>query len=747
MVAAEYRRLAFAIIASMRRLAGTIVAVAALWAAPSANAAITTVFGGDVSCAAQSDGVRFCGSSSPRSTTKTFDGMPIDVNAAFPPAPASGPDGPYPLIIIGHGYGGSKLGLSDMQPFLDRGYATFSMTDRGFGESCGSSNSRAADPAGCAKGYIRLMDDRYEVRDAQFFAGELVDQGLVLPGKIGATGGSYGGGLSMALAALKDRTMLPDGSLVPWKSPNGTPMSLAAAAPNIPWTDIAYSLTPNGSTLDYVKDASYRGNPGVEKKSLEDGLYLLGCALNFCAPVGTDPDADITGWKDLIEAGEPYVGNPKITDILEELESHHSSYGIDHSEPPAPLLISNGFTDDLFPVDEAIRFYNRTTTQYPHTPVALFFGDFGHPRAQNKDDVTAALRTLTYAWFDHYVKGTGPRPSLGVTAYTETCPKSAPSGGPYTAHDWAHMAPGEIRLDSRRGQTIKPGAGSAAIATTFDPVAGGDACATAPGADQKGVATYRLRAAKGSGFTLLGSPTVVADFKSSSDNSQVAARLLDVGPDGRETLVARGLWRPKKGKQPVRQVFQLHPGAWHFAAGHVAKLELLPSDPNYGRASNGQQPVTVSNLELQLPVREKPGTLGGFVGAPSPRIVPRGYQLASEFKGFGKTAAKLDPQALTVDRGHLSLTVLCPQAWLACDDVSINVRGAAKGARFAVARDSVTKIAGGQARLLEPRLSKAARTYLKDHNTLRARVSVDTAEQARPTIAIRRIFTHFPAAR
>ncbi len=519
------------------------------------------------------------------------------------------------------------------------------------------------------------MDDRYEVRDAQFFAGELVDQGLVLPGKVGAVGGSYGGGLSMALAALKDRTMLPDGSLVPWKSPNGTPMSLAAAAPNIPWSDLAYSLQPNGSTLDYVKDAPYRGIPGVEKKSLEDGLYLLGCSFNFCAPVGTDPDADITGWKDLIEAGEPYVGNPKITDIVDELETHHSSYGIDHSEPPAPLLISNGFTDDLFPVDEAVRFYNRTKTQYPNAPVSLFFGDFGHPRAQNKDDVTAALRTATYAWFDHYVKGTGPAPFQGVTAYTETCPKSAPSGGPYAAPDWARMAPGEVRLDSPRAQTVKPGAGSTAIATTFDPVAGGDACATAPGADQKGVATYRLRAAKGSGFTLLGSPTVIADFKSSSDSSQVAARLLDVSPDGRETLVARGLWRPAKSKRASGQVFQLHPGAWRFAAGHVAKLELLPSDPNYGRASNGQQPVTVSNLELELPVYENPGALGGFVGAPSPKIVPKGYKLASEFKRFGKTAAKVVGNEFTLHGRRVAVTVDCPGSWVACHRLTVQVGG------------------------------------------------------------------------
>ena len=108
---------------------------------------------------------------------------------------------------------------------------------------------------------MRLIDNRYEVRDAQEFAGQLADEGvgLIDPQRIGAIGGSYGGGMSMALAALKNRKVMPDGSLVPWTSPAGKPMQIAAAAPNIPWTDLAYSLVPNGSTLDYVADAPYRG--------------------------------------------------------------------------------------------------------------------------------------------------------------------------------------------------------------------------------------------------------------------------------------------------------------------------------------------------------------------------------------------------------------------------------------------------------------------------------------------------------
>ncbi len=156
---------------------------------------------------------------------KTFDGVPIDVNVALPARAHGGQDGPYPLVILLPGYGGAKIGLSAMQGWLDHGYSVLSMTPRGFGESCGTSAARAADPPACSNGYVHLADARYEVRDAQELAGLLVDERLVLPQQIGATGGSYGGAIAMSLGALRDRKMLPDGSLVPWTSPAGTAMA------------------------------------------------------------------------------------------------------------------------------------------------------------------------------------------------------------------------------------------------------------------------------------------------------------------------------------------------------------------------------------------------------------------------------------------------------------------------------------------------------------------------------------------
>jgi hypothetical protein len=207
-----------------------------------------------------------------------------------------------------------------------------------------------------------------------------------------------------------------------------------------------------------------------------------------------------------------------------------------------------------------------------------------------------------------------------VTATIETCPASAPSGGPFTAPSWSALHPGEVDFSSSDAQTVSSGAGNPAISRAIDPVAGDGACATVSSADQgSGVATYRLPAVTDSGYTLLGSPTVIANLDVSGQFAFIAARLWDVDPSsGNETLVARGVYRIDSNAPDGLQVFQLHPGAWHFSAGHIPKLELLGQDSPYVRNSTGQFSITVSDLQLRLPVHEVPGAPGtpSSVGPP-----------------------------------------------------------------------------------------------------------------------------------
>lgn len=742
----------------MRKLVALVVAVIAMALAPAAaQAAIPSVFDGTVACTEQgpgpAEGQVWCGTGSHqqfpldnRSTVKSFDGVPIDVNVAFPDADG----GPYPLVYMFHGYGGGKMNFPAMSRWLDRGYAVFSQTNRGFHESCGTATAKLADPICQEKGFVRLDDTRYEVRDAQLFAGKLVDEGLVQPTKIAATGGSYGGGMSMALAALKDRVMQPDGSLTEWKSPNGTPMSLAVATPDIPWTDLAYSLVPNGSNLDYLKDASYYGPFGVMKQSYVNSLFLGGLiAPGYYTPAGAQPEADLAGWKNFMDAGEPYQGKPQADAMLKEITEHHSSYYIDHSQAPAPLLISSGFTDDLFPANEATRYYNRTRAEHPDAAISLFFGSFGHPRGQNGSEVQDAKADLQNQWVDHYLKGTGAKPASNVTTYTQVCPNGDPDGGPFVTDDWASQSPGEIRVRSAAAQTVSANGGDRSVGADFDPnpaglnpAPAGQACASVSGAKEPGVASYETAAAPAGGFTVVGAPTVIADFQTSTANAQVAARVVDVAPDGStKTLVNRGVTRLDGSGL---QLFQLQPNAWKVEAGHVLRLELLAFDGgeagvlsaiprNFTRPSNGQTDVTVSNLDLRIPVKESPGAADGLIAKPAPRVLPSrpGAALAKGNEAIGATtlaaytAGKLSLKGAPKVKGkQLIAKVRCqaPESGAAaCAAAKLVFKGApkakrgkkAKGKGVKLAQKSV-KVKAGKTATVRFKLTAKARKLFKD---------------------------------
>jgi len=130
-----------------------------------------------------------------------------------------------------------------------------------------------------------------------------------------------------------------------------------------------------------------------------------------------------------------------------------------------------------------------------------------------------------------------------------------------------------------------------------------------------------VNVAKRDGYTLLGSPTVIADLEVAGVNAALAARLWDVGPGGRlQRLVARAIYRPEASG---RQVFQLHPNGWRFARGHTPKLELIGADVPYSRAPNGRYSLEVSALELRLPVADRPGSSPG-VHAPRPSVLSPG---------------------------------------------------------------------------------------------------------------------------
>ena len=169
-------------------------------------------------------------------------------------------------------------------------------------------------------------------------------------------------------------------------------------------------------------------------------------------------------------------------------------------------------------------------------------------------------------------------------------------------------------------------------------------CATTDAADQPApaAATYRLGKV-GRGYTLAGAPTVIAKItKQDAGNAQIAARLWDVAEDdSTQALVARTLYRPD-GKGTF-EVFQLHANGYGFAPGHTAKLELLGADAPYGRASNGAFTLTVSDVEMRLPVLEEADCTEVLSHAPP---FAAGKPLAPDVAPSGTCRAAASPPAL-----------------------------------------------------------------------------------------------------
>jgi pimeloyl-ACP methyl ester carboxylesterase len=573
----------------------TAAAVAAL-AAPTAHAAPPLPFGH--ACVPQ-DGVLFCPTTSDAQRVRSWDGVPLDVDVTLP----STGDGPFPTVVMLHGWGGDKGTFESHSPagsysnvfYARRGYAVVNYTARGFGRSCGALVSRTS--PGCDRGWIHLADHRYEVRDTQYLLGRLVDQGLVKRDAIGVTGISYGGIQTLSLARLRNRVRRVNGSFARWKSPAGRPLAIRAGYARWPGSDMSYALQPNGRFLDFRTprpgDSIRPG--GVMKKSYLDGLYLTGLAGGFYEPAGGPFDSDITTWKLLADRGEP--ARPRTLAVGRQLTRFHSWMGL--SGPSAALIVQNGWTDDLFPAEEALRVY-RTFSGARGARLSLQLGDLGHSRGSNDPAQGAVMLAQASAFFDFYLKGRGHTPRNGsVLAFQQTCPAGTGTLGPVRARSWGRLHPRTLTMRHRSPLRISSAGGSPETAKAIDPIGGGGACASVAARHDSGTAVIQRRF--GRPFTMLGMPTVRSRIRTRGSGGFVAARLWDVF-EGRQTLVSRGVYR-LNDNQRGRIVFQLFGNGWRFAKGHRAKLELLGRDPSYLRTSNFDFSVRFAHTRVELPGR------------------------------------------------------------------------------------------------------------------------------------------------
>ncbi len=347
---------------------------------------------------------------------------------------------PAPAVIMAHGFGGSKRSVAANAEQLARdGFVVLAYSARGFGASTGQ---------------IGLDSLDYEIPDGRAIVDwlgtqpEVVQDGADDP-RVGVTGASYGGALSLMLA--------------------GTDPRVDAAVPLITWNDLEQSLFPNAQATP----ADQRATTPAAASGVGDGVFkkfwtstlmasiTTGAALSAsptgvaqgdsgdsgfvrrggtssssaAAPSGqsTAPDAGGTGdgtaqtpaaisaacgrmrvelCAGYAQAAQTGRITPAFSTLLEK-SSPKSVVG----DITAPTLLVQGERDTLFPLSEADA--NARAIAANGATVAMTWYNGGHDGG-SPDPATEARIT---EWFQHYLADTGPVPSTAFQ-YTVEGPLS-----------------------------------------------------------------------------------------------------------------------------------------------------------------------------------------------------------------------------------------------------------------------------------------------------------------------------------
>ena len=638
-----------------------VLALAALTgaAAPTALAATPPItrhlnLQADGRCPLYGD-VRICSGEVP-----SWDGTKLDVDITLPVRNSSNAFARLPLMIMLHGFGqdkhtwqsttdtvGGDLYRWNSHWFARRGYYVLTHTARGF-PSRDATAGKPATPTGTSEsapnGTIRLKSREFEIRDTQWLAALAAKSLAIDPRRVAVTGGSYGGGESW-LQASQARWSFPDSleRLLDPRSSLPVP-ELQVAVPKYGWTDLLYSLTPNGhagggepyasiydSSQGSATSDSGDGNPfGVPKQSYIGGLYAIG------AGVGTYETGDSTTrseegpisipeWKRRTDAGDPFdvdgVEDATVRQIRRGMTEFRSAYYQDEGWQAqrggrkVAIFGIQGWTDDLFPAIEAFRQFRYLKRLDPDWPVALALADVGHLRAQGKGAAWARLNDRANAFLADHIDGSREQ---ATTVYSE--PTVCGSGDSLAADRFSAASPtglsaGSLSIAYARGATLTSSSGAGdPDAAVANPLSGrGCRPSQAPTFTGRYTAVSEpLTDART--FVGLGHVTVPYAL-SGGTTATLNARVWDVPPSGDTVLVTRGTYRFSVPRYNLSTGFVRIPlfgNHFKLAAGHKVRLDLAQVDEPTFQGSNAATSVRFDPPTLVLPTRESGGrTLTG----------------------------------------------------------------------------------------------------------------------------------------
>lgn len=538
---------------------------------------------------------------------------------------SAGPSARVPAILTTNGFGGSKADQADIgRAFAQRGYAVLSYTGLGFPDSgCKIALDDPGVDGTAAKSLVTFLGGGGAAAYASAdLAGTLagpgslavdftrLDNAIRHDPRVGMVGGSYGGQIQFATAAVDDR--------------------VDTLVPLITWNDLRYSLAPNNTS--FTTGTTYaNSNPGTEKVGWTSLFFGVGIADGLTG-ASIDPKRNVGCPNFVQEAcaakatldtlGFPTADTYRLTDRVSV--AHYLD------KINVPVFLIQGENDTLFNLQEAAATYRGLKSR--GVPVSMAWQSWGHSGGANGsagaargeldlsgehiEDTYLGLRIKN--WFDHYLKdrqvSTGPEFAYfrdwvdytGSAAPAYASAKAFPVG---TRQTWYLSAAGELVSSPA---AILPGSiswsnpGAGAFASYSEVSALEGQADLPPGVtppfDGPGTFGAWTTPALDSATTIVGAPTLEVRFESPavalaqaagpSGQLQVFAKMYDVAADGTKTLVHK-LISPVRVADVTQPVHIELPAIVHrVPAGHRIQLVLASTDAAYKNAY-AVQPVTV----------------------------------------------------------------------------------------------------------------------------------------------------------
>ena len=506
--------------------------------------------------------------------------------------------GPFPLVVIMHGWAGSKGGSQDIASMLVAdGYGVLRYSARGFGQSWGR---------------VNLADIGVELRDLRSMISSVVEQPACAlnADAVAMTGASYGGGHSW-LAAVEP---------VFRRNETSPQVRIRTVVPIAPWTDLLYSLAPNGNPRHSVAPM------GGLKLSYENGFYIGGRREpnNAPQPFYDNYPTYLTIWHSWLNGAEPTSIDPIGRQITDGLAGYRSIWWQQAFWSAAavnrlPVFQVQGFTDDLFPLDEAKRMLLALKSLDPAYPIASYFGDIGHPRASNKTGEVDYVLGLIRTWFAYYLKGEGAQPVFDIKAAI-TRPRDEPfdPANVITVASYAELATGSVAEEFRKPAVLVNPLTDPLAGFFWDPIVMEAARELEPypvppppsAVVETSLASYEVPVGKlgrGSLLLIAGQPTVTLTASTPAPRVQLNVRLFDIGPGGTKALITRGTYTLDTWSGLplgiVRVTIPTYGNLWRAEVNHRLRLEISNLDSPYISPSKIPSVTAISDVTLEVPIR------------------------------------------------------------------------------------------------------------------------------------------------